>query len=81
MVDESSLVTTQTGLTSFASSTQFGAAFGSATRFAVVTADTACHYLVGADPTATTSCNRLPANQMIVLAVRKGLKLAVIAAA
>lgn len=81
MVDEASLVTTQTGLTSFAGSTQFAAAFNAATKFVVVTTDTACHYLVGANPTATTSCNRLPANQMIVLAVRKGLKLAVIAAA
>lgn len=81
LVDESSLVTTQTALTSFASSTQFAAAFNASTRFVVLTTDTKLHYLAGENPTATTSCTRLPADGMIVLKVGRRHKLAVIAAA
>lgn len=81
LVDEASLVRTQAALTSIASSTQFASAFHADTRFVQLTTDTKLHYLVGQNPTATTSCSRIPADTVIVLAVRKGLKLAVIAAA
>ena len=69
----------QTAITSFATSQQ-SAVFNSGTKVVRLTSDTALHYLVGANPTATTACTRLAAGQIIDLAVRKGLRVAVIAA-
>ena len=70
----------QTAITSFDTSQQ-SAVFHSGTKLVRLTGDTAFHYLVGADPTATTACTRMAAGQIIDLVVRKGLRLAVIAAA
>ena len=38
------------------------AAFNARTRMIVITADGACHYKIGEDPTASAATNFLPAN-------------------
>lgn len=72
-------VTDQTALTSFASSTQFAAAFQSTTRFVELTTDTDIHYKVGVNPTATANCSMLAAGSSKYIGVNPGEKLAVIA--
>lgn len=59
------------------SSTQ-SAAFNSQTRYARVHADAICHILAGKNPTATTSKQRMAADQTEFKAVTPGDKLAVI---
>lgn len=53
-------------------------AFNSQTRFIRVHTDAICHILIGKAPTATTSKQRLAANQTEVKAVTAGDKIAVI---
>lgn len=74
-------VVEQTALTSFATSTA-SAAFAAATRYVVVSTDTAVHVRCGGTaPTATTSSQYLGAGQSFGWSVNGGEKLAVIAAA
>lgn len=54
------------------------AAFNDGTRFILIYADGACHYSVGAAPTASTSTMKLPADGTRFLAVRPGDKISVI---
>jgi len=54
------------------------AAFGTTTRFVRLRADAACHFVVGADPTATTDSTPLDANAAEYFQVPAGYKLAVI---
>lgn len=53
-------------------------AFNAGTRFIRVHTDAICSVLVGNDPTATTSNQRLPADRTEFYAVRGGDKIAVI---
>jgi hypothetical protein len=70
--------TDQTPVT-FSTSTQ-SAAFAATTRFITVTADAAFHYVVGANPTATTNAMKVPADTPWSIGVKAGQKIAVIAA-
>lgn len=72
-------VTDQTALTSFAASTQFGAAFQNNTRFIEITTDTDIHYKVGVNPTATPNCTIAFAGSSKFFGVNPGEKLAIIA--
>lgn len=53
------------------------AAFNNRTKMIVIVADGACHFEVGADPTATTSSAYLPANTVRELGVPYGYKIAI----
>lgn len=56
-------------------------AFASTTKVISVETDTACCILVGSNPTATTSNQRIPANAApVFFAVEPGQKLSVVAA-
>lgn len=57
------------------------AALNTATRFVRLHAGAACHRLVGAAPTATTSHTPMAAGQTEYIAVTPGHKISVIAAA
>lgn len=64
----------------FTTTTQ-SAAFASTTRFIRIVGSAAFHYVVGANPTATTSGMYAPANTPIDLAVTAGHKIAAVTAA
>lgn len=55
------------------------AAFGANTRFVRLHTDTTCCVLIGASPAATTSSQRMTANQTEYFAVRGSDKVSVIA--
>jgi len=71
--------TDQTPVT-FTASAQ-SAAFATGTRYIIVIASAAFHYVVGANPTATTSALKIPADTPWAIAVEAGQKIAAIAAA
>lgn len=52
-------------------------AFSDRTRAIMIVADGACHYEVGANPTASSTTMLLPANVPVVLGVAPGLKISV----
>jgi len=56
------------------------AAFGTGTRFIAATSDVAFHFVVGANPTATTSHLRWPAGIPLWIGVEPGHKISVVAA-
>lgn len=53
-------------------------AVGSETRVIRIIATTACHYIIGASPTATTSDTYLPANTFEYIKINPGEKIAFI---
>jgi hypothetical protein len=53
------------------------APFNAKTRMIVITADGACHYKIGLDPTASATTNLLPANTPRPIGVPPGYKIAV----
>jgi hypothetical protein len=57
------------------------AAFNAATRYVRLRSDAACHFVVAANPTATTDATPLDANAAEYFSVPAGFKLAVILAA
>ena len=63
------------------STTAASAAFGAGTTFIGIIASAAFHYVVGANPTATTGALKIPADTLIFIGVSAGQKIAVIAAA
>lgn len=63
---------------SITASSQQTSAFGNMTRFIRVATDTACHILIGTNPTATATSEYLPAGQVEIYGVNPGMKLAVI---
>lgn len=71
--------TDQTPVT-FTTSAQ-SAAFGASTRLVTIIGSAAFHYVVGANPTATTNHLKIPADTPWSIGVVAGQKLAVIAAA
>lgn len=64
----------------FTTSTQ-SAAFNSSTRFIAIIGSAAFHYVVGANPTATTSGLKVPADTITHIGVTPGQKIAAITAA
>lgn len=66
---------------SISGSSAQSAAFNSRTRFVRLHASVACHVTVGANPTATTSSMKLPADSTEYFGVAAGHKVAVILAA
>ena len=68
----------QTPITLGATSAQ-SAAFAAGTRFVRLRADATCHFVVAANPTATTDHTPLDANAAAYFEVPAGFKLAVIA--
>jgi hypothetical protein len=56
-------------------------AFGSGTKFVIITTDADCHFLFGSDPTADDNAKYLAAGRMFCCGVRPGDKVSVIAAA
>lgn len=70
--------TDQTPVT-FTTTTQ-SAAFAASTKFIAMIASAAFHYVVGANPTATTSALKVPADTLIHVGVPAGQKVAVVAA-
>ena len=54
------------------------AAFGGTTKFVAITSDGIFSYLVAANPTATTSNFRVPADTILVFAVTAGQKISAI---
>lgn len=54
------------------------AAFNAKTKFIAITCDGIFSYLVGSDPTATTSHLRIPADTILSFAVTPGHKIAAI---
>lgn len=71
--------TDQTPVT-FTTSAQ-SAAFGAATSYIAMIASAAFHYVVSANPTATTNALKVPADTLIYIGVQPGQKIAAIAAA
>lgn len=71
--------TDQSPLT-FSTSAQ-SAAFAADTRYIGIIASAAFHYVVAADPTATTGALKIPADVLVHLCVKPGQKIAAIAAA
>lgn len=57
------------------------AAFAASTKYIRVYGSAAFHYVVGADPTATTNAMKWPADLPLEIGVKAGQKIAVIAAA
>lgn len=64
----------------FSTATQ-SVAFDNTTRLVTITADAAFHYVVGDDPTADTGALRVPASTLVMIGVKGGQKISVIAAA
>jgi hypothetical protein len=52
-------------------------AFNDKTTMIAIVGDGACHFAIGADPTATTASQYLPANTVRLLGVPHGYKIAV----
>jgi len=71
--------TDQTPLTF--STTAQSAAFAAGTKFVEIQGSAAFHYVVGADPTATTNALRVAASENKLIAVTAGHKIAAINAA
>lgn len=69
--------TEQTPVTTSGTSAQ-SAAFNTKTRFITITCTGVISYLVGSNPTATTSSFRLAADQVLTFAVTPGHKIAAI---
>lgn len=63
----------------FAASVQ-SASFNVAAKFIALIADVPFHYVVGANPTATTNALKVPADTLIYIGVEPGQKIAAIAA-
>lgn len=57
------------------------AAFAEGTTFIAIIGNAAFHYLVSANPTATTSHLKVPADTLVHIGVRAGLKISAVAAA
>jgi hypothetical protein len=57
------------------------AAFASTTTFIAIIGSAAFHYVVAANPTATTDALKVPANTLVHVGVLPGQKIAAIAAA
>lgn len=57
------------------------AAFAATTNFIGIISGDAFHYVVGANPTATVSALKVPANTLVHIGVTPGQKIAAIAAA
>lgn len=57
------------------------AAFASGTKYIGIISDGAFHYVVAANPTATTAALKVPADTLIYIGVTEGQKIAAIAAA
>lgn len=74
---EDSGVTEQTPIP-LSGSSQQSAAFNAATRYIMMTASGIFSYKIGANPTATTSHMRIPADNIIFIGVKAGEKIAVI---
>ena len=64
----------------FSASTQ-SSAFASSTRYIAIIGSAAFHYVVGLNPTATTSALKVPADTMLFIGVVAGQKIAAILAA
>jgi hypothetical protein len=71
--------TDQTPVT-FSTSAQ-SAAFGTETQYIAIIGSAAFHYLVAANPTATTNHLKVPADTLFYIGVTAGQKIAAIAAA
>jgi hypothetical protein len=71
--------TDQTAVT-FSTSAQ-SAAFASGTTYIGIIGSAAFHYVVAANPTATTNALKVPADTLIFVGVTAGQKIAAIAAA
>jgi len=71
--------TDQTPVT-FSTTTQ-SAAFAAGTTYIGIIASDAFHYVVGADPAATTDALKIPADTLIFVGVQAGQKIAAVAAA
>jgi hypothetical protein len=65
---------------SISGSSAQSSAFNTRTRFVRLHTDTACHVVVGANPTATTGALKLPADATEYFGVTAGHKIAVIQA-
>lgn len=63
------------------STTTQSAAFNARTHFIAITSDAAFHYVVGSNPTATTSALKVPADTTVHVGVKSGWKIAAVAAA
>jgi hypothetical protein len=55
--------------------------FGTETRYIAISADAAFHYVVGANPTATTNARRVTEGETLFIGVMPGQKIAAIEAA
>lgn len=64
----------------FTTSTQ-STAFAGSTKYIGMISDAAFHYKVGANPTATTSVLKVPADTLIYIGVQAGDKIAAVTAA
>lgn len=62
------------------STTAQSAAFGNATKLITMVASVDFHFVVGANPTATTNALRIPAYQPFTIGVTAGQKVAAVAA-
>jgi len=71
--------TDQTPVT-FTTSAQ-SAAFAAATQYIAIIGSAAFHYVVAANPTATTNALKVPADTLVYIGVVAGQKIAAIAAA
>lgn len=63
----------------FTTTTQ-SAAFGAGTKYVCIVADAAFHYVVAANPTATTNALRIPAHTPLFIGVQSGHKIAAVTA-
>ena len=71
--------TDQTALTF--STSAASAAFATGTRYIAIIGSAAFHYVVSADPTATTNALKVPADTLLFIGVVAGTKIAAVAAA
>lgn len=70
--------TDQTPVT-FTTTTQ-SAAFGNTTSYIGIVGSAAFHYVVGANPTATTNALKIPADTLVFIGVTPGHKIAAVTA-
>ncbi|MGD9725271.1 MAG: hypothetical protein AB7R40_23520 [Nitrospiraceae bacterium] len=64
----------------FSTSAQ-SAAFAAGTKYIAIIGSASFHYVVGANPTATTGALKVPADTLLFIGVTPGQKIAAIAAA
>lgn len=64
----------------FTTSTQ-SAAFATGTKYIGIIGSAAFHYVVGANPTATTNALKVPADTLLFIGVTEGQKIAAVTAA